>query len=166
MDGIGFQHCWLRHAFAGGNPDLGRFNAETPVARENRFTRSDPQAVNYAYQFDAGLYAGYLRRYAKAKGVKRLEGKITSVAQDPDSGYVTALSLDNGQEVAGDLFIDCSGFRGLLIEETLKSGFHDWSEWLPCNRATASATATSFATVLSARTGPLRPCWPASTAQC
>ncbi len=143
MDGIGFQHFWLRHAFSGGNPDLGRFNAETLAARDNRFARTEPQSLNYAYQFDAGLYAAFLRRYAEAKGVRRVEGKIASVGQDTDSGYITTLALDDGKEIAGDLFIDCSGFRGLLIEETLKSGYDDWSQWLPCNRAAAVPCANA-----------------------
>ena len=143
MAGVGFHHFWLRHAFSGGNPDIGRFNAETLAARENRFSRAmrrdepDSPLVNYAYHFDAGLYAVFLRRFAEPKGVRRVEGKVVEVRQDSESGYVTGVRLERGDEVIGDLFVDCSGFRGLLIEETLGSGYDDWSQWLPCNRAAA-----------------------------
>jgi tryptophan halogenase len=143
MDGIGFQNYWLRHAMAGGNPDFGRFNVETMAARENKFGRtpktdtSGLPRLNYAFQFDAALYAAFLRRYSEKRGVVRREGMIVNVDQHPETGFVTTLTLKDGTTIAGDLFIDCSGFRGLLIEQTLKSGYEDWSRWLPCNRAAA-----------------------------
>ncbi len=143
MDGASFHHFWLRLRKMGGNPDFGRFNAETMAARESRFGRTvanEPAGqpkVNYAYQFDATLYAAFLRRYAEARGVVRQEGRIVKVNQDAESGFITSVDLDKGMTVAGDFFIDCSGFRGLLIEETLKSGYEDWTQWLPCNRAAA-----------------------------
>jgi len=142
MGGINFTHFWLRHLREGGSPDFGLFNAQTLAAREGRFGRTkdiNPSipVVNYAFHFDASLYAKFLRKVSERQGVVRLEGKVISVAQHTESGDVTSVTLANGTTVAGDLFIDCSGFRGLLIEETLKSGYEDWSRWLPCNRAAA-----------------------------
>lgn len=143
MDGISFNHFWMRFAQLSGNFDYGRFNVETMAARENRYDRTPPNesrdkfGLNYAFQFDAGLYAAYLRRYSEKRGVKRVEGMVVKVDQDAESGFVTAVHLKDGQVVEGDFFIDCSGFRGLLIEQTLKSGYEDWSRWLPCDRAAA-----------------------------
>lgn len=143
MDGIGFIHYWLRAAQSGQIPDYDLFNVETLAARQLRFGRVRPNDrpelpnVNYAFHFDASLYARFLRRYAEARGVERIEGKIVKVHQNPESGFVTSVEMGSGQKVEGDLFIDCSGFRGLLIEETLKTGYEDWSQWLPCDRAVA-----------------------------
>ena len=148
MDGIGFTQYWMRLWRGGGHPDYGRFNLETLAYREGLFARSpanDPSGLprlNYAFHFDAGLFAGYLRRFAERRGVSRLEGKIVRVEQNPQSGFVTAVELDDGRVVQGDLFIDCSGFRGLLIEQTLKAGYDDWSQWLPCDRAAAVPSET------------------------
>ncbi len=139
---VNFTHFWMRDHLSGGSSDFGLFNPQTLAARQGRFGRMseiNPQApgVNYAFHFDASLYAKFLRRYSEARGVVRQEGKITSVSQHPETGDVTSVTLENGQTIAGDLFIDCSGFRGLLIEQTLKTGYTDWSQWLPCNRAAA-----------------------------
>ena len=145
MDGILFGHYWQRMVAMGGSPDYGRFNAETMAARDNRFGRTHGDTsglprINYAFQFDASLYAAFLRRYAEARGLVRQEGKIVKVNQNALSGHVESVQLDDGRLVDGDLFIDCSGFRGLLIEQTLNSGYDDWSEWLPCDRAAAVPT--------------------------
>ena len=142
MNGINFTHYWLRYAKTFGSDDFGLFNPQTMAARANRFGRMseiNPKApaVNYAFHFDAGLYARFLRSIAENLGVVRREGRIVSVAQNPESGDVASIALNDGATVEGDLFIDCSGFRGLLIEETLKTGYTDWSRWLPCNRAVA-----------------------------
>jgi tryptophan halogenase len=124
------------------------------MARTNKFAMpSDTQprvtdAFTFGYQFDAGLYAAYLRDYATARGAQRIEGKITSVDQHPETCFVTAVRLDDGRMIEGDLFIDCSGFRALLIEGALKTGYDDWSEYLPCNSALA---------VPCARVAPLTP---------
>ncbi|WKL57493.1 tryptophan 7-halogenase [Asticcacaulis sp. ZE23SCel15] len=142
MGGLNFNHFWMRYHKAGGSGDFGLFNPQTLAARKGRFGRMaeiNPQApnVNYAFHFDASLYAKFLRGYCEKNGVVRQEGKITEVTQHPESGDITSVTLANGQVITGDLFIDCSGFRGLLIEQTLKSGYEDWSKWLPCNRAVA-----------------------------
>ncbi|MFT4074419.1 MAG: tryptophan 7-halogenase [Asticcacaulis sp.] len=143
MDGINFMHFWQRDVTLGGTRDYTVYNSESMAAMQNRFDRpraTDTNAlprVNYAYQFDATLYANFLRRHAEKRGLVRQEGKIVKVNQDAASGYVTSVQLESGQVVGGDLFIDCSGFRGLLIEQALHSGYEDWSKWLPCNRAVA-----------------------------
>ena len=154
MDGIGFAQYWMRLWREGGHEDYGRFSLETMAYREGLFARTpanDPSGLpklNYAYHFDAGLFAQYLRRFAERRGVARQEGKIVRVEQHPQTGFVTAVELEDGQRVQGDLFIDCSGFRALLIEGALKTGFEDWSHWLPCDRAVA---------VPCASVGPLTP---------
>jgi tryptophan halogenase len=91
----------------------------------------------YAYHFDAGLYAKFLRKYSEKIGVKRTEGLVEKVAQCPESGFITTLHLKGGKQVSGDLFIDCSGFKGVLIQEKLRTGYEDWSHWLQCDRAIA-----------------------------
>ena len=144
MDGIGFTHYWERWRRSGGSLSYTGFNAETEAARARRFMRtageSGPKTmpgINYAFQFDASLYAAFLRRYAEKRGAVRIEGRIVDVAQHPETGDIAKLRLDNGRDVAGDLFIDCSGFRGLLIEQVYQAGYDDWSHWLPVNRAAA-----------------------------
>lgn len=144
MDGISFMHYWLRWRKAGGGLDFSKFNAETEAARIVKFMRtaneSTPKTmpdIHYAFQFDAALYAAYLRRYAEKRGIKRIEGVIETVNQHPDNGTISSLVLKNGETIEGDFFIDCSGFRGLLIEQVYQAGYHDWSHWLPVNRAAA-----------------------------
>jgi tryptophan halogenase len=154
QDGAMFLHRWIRAWLTGRETGWDAYALAAQAAKAGRFARpaADPRAIQstlgYAYHFDASLYARFLRRRAEAKGVRRFEGKVVRIDQHPETGFVTALGTDRGDELKGDLFIDCSGLRGLLIEETLKSGFEDWSHWLPCDRAVA---------VPSERTGPLIP---------
>ena len=143
MEGVSFHHVWHRYQQAGDKRPIQVFNMETMAAHFGRFARTedyqrdDLPPVNYAYHLDAGRYAQYLRKYAETRGVVRKEGKVTDVAVDSESGFVTTITLEDGTVINGDLFIDCSGFRGLLIEQTLKTGYDDWTHYLPCDRAVA-----------------------------
>lgn len=103
----------------------------------NSIPNTNLPGLAYAYHFDASLYANFLREHAQGMGVKRIEGTITYVSQDHDSGYIKSLLLEDGTSIEGDLFVDCTGLAALLIEKTLSTGFDDWSHWLPCNRAMA-----------------------------
>ena len=136
----GFQHFWLKGRKLGISKEFGEYCNEWLAAKENRFAVLPHQNLNYAYHIDASLYAKFLRKIAEEYGVFRQEGKIKRVDQDPESGYITALELDSGQRIEGDLFIDCTGFRGLLIEQTLNAGYEDWTHWLPSNSAVAVQT--------------------------
>lgn len=154
LDICDFHHHWLRAHRNGSGHDLDDYCLNTVLMRGNRFaapTRepgSPLSTVGHAYHFDAGLYARYLRAYAEQRGVVRVEGRIVGVDQAAETGFVTGVRLESGMVIEGDLFVDCSGFRGLLIEETLKAGYIDWTGLLPCNRAVA---------VASARTEPVLP---------
>ncbi|WP_279362101.1 tryptophan halogenase family protein [Xanthomonas sacchari] len=140
-----FQQYWFKQALAGKARPLGAYTLNTVAAKRDRFMTSatdvppnSPLAnIAYAYHFDAALYAGFLRRYAEQRGVTRREGIVEEVQLHPESGDVRAVRLASGEAIAGDLFIDCSGFRGLLIEQALHTGYHDFSHWLPCDRALA-----------------------------
>jgi tryptophan halogenase len=138
-----FHHWWLAAHAAGKAEPLGRYSLNEQAARALKFDRLGPRhglpPLVWAYHFDAGLYAAFLRRFAEARGVVRHEGRIASVESAGDQ--VQAVHLDDGRRIAGDLFVDCSGFRGLLINQTLGSGWHDWSHWLPCDRAVAVPSA-------------------------
>jgi tryptophan halogenase len=146
VNGIAFHHIWNRQRLSGHEGCLFDYSYPVVSAKAGRFHHPDPDPAKiestfgYAYQFDSGRYAQFLRRYAEKRGVTRVEGRVVSVEQDPSSGYVTRLQLADSQSVEAELFIDCSGFRGVLIEGALKAGYEDWSEWLPCNRAVAVAS--------------------------
>ncbi|MBD8527367.1 tryptophan halogenase family protein [Pseudomarimonas arenosa] len=145
---VPFYHYWIKQHRAGRAGPLGDYVFNSVAAYQNRFLRSasipnSPLSnVQHAFHFDAGLYARYLRRHAEANGVQRTEGKVVDVGLDPESGYIRHVQLDSGEQVEGELFIDCSGFRGLLIEQTLKTGYHDWRQYLPCDRAMAVPCAS------------------------
>lgn len=142
--GADFQHLWARARLAGTeHRSLQEFSFAVAAARANGFEHpgTDPKSIRstyaYAYHFDAGLYAQFLRRWATARGIRRMEGKVNEVVRNDGSGDVEALVLESGARVEGDLFIDCSGFRSLLLGQTMGVPWLDWSEWLPCDRALA-----------------------------
>ncbi len=142
FDTVSVHQHWLA-ARGSGDIGLDDLSMAWAAAREDRFAQpsTDPRSVlstfDYAYQFDAGLYAAYLRKYSHARGVVRQEGRIGSVQQNGESGFVESVTLEDGRRFAADLYIDCSGFRGLLIEGALATGYEDWTHWLPCDRAMA-----------------------------
>ena len=138
-----FHQHWLRARQLGDPVGIEAYSLTTQAAMRGRFQRpsSDPRSVlstmAYAYHFDAALYAKYLRAYAEARGVVRREGRIAQVNLDGETGDIASLLLDDGGVIAGDLFIDCTGFRSLLLGQALGVGYEDWSRWLPCNSAQA-----------------------------
>lgn len=138
----GFQHFWLKGQQMGIAKNFGDYCGELVAAQHNKFAITPKQGLNYAYHIDAGLYAKFLRELAEEHGAKRIEGKIIDVNLHNDSGFIKSLVLESGRIVEGDLFIDCSGFRGLLIEQALHTGYDDWSHWLPMDSAIAVQTET------------------------
>ncbi len=144
---VPFHHYWLRSQATGNVGALWDYSINSAAAAQNRFNpierigSSRLTGTRYAFHFDAGLYAQYLRKAAEPRGVKRIEGKIVDVAIDGERGFLQSVQLENGERLAADFFIDCSGFRGLLIEGALGAGYEDWSNWLPCDRAVAAPCA-------------------------
>ena len=140
----GFQHFWLKDRERGSTVEYGDYCLESVAARADRFAHLPKQGLNYAFHIDATLFAGFLRKFSEPLGVNRIEGKILEVKTHRDSGFIESLKLESGQVVEGDLFIDCTGFRGLLIEQALHTGYEDWTHWLPCDRAVALQTDTTI----------------------
>ena len=143
IDGISFHQFWLRLADQGHPFPISDYSPAAIAAYQGRFLPPIPgmpkdiPQLAYAYHFDAGLYARFLRDYAEKRGVVRIEGRIVHVDRNGETGLIEALRLDDDRRIKGDFFLDCSGFQALLIERTLKTGYEDWSHWLPCNRALA-----------------------------
>lgn len=148
INNVDFYHYWIRLKQQAPQERLGDYSYPIVAAEAGRcrYPSEDITKIEstfgYAYQFDAGLYAKFLREYAEAKGVTRVEGKVANVTCNNENGFVQSLTTETGHTIEADLFVDCSGFRGVLIEQTLKTGFDDWSHWLPCNRAIAIPTTS------------------------
>jgi tryptophan halogenase len=154
FDQTPFYQFWLAEHLEGRVKRIDDYSMAWGAARRGRFSHPSRDRANmastfdYAYHFDAVLYAAFLRRYAEERGVLRTEGRIRGADLDPETGAVASVLLEDGRRIEGDLFIDCSGFGGLLIEKALHTGYEDWSHWLPCNRAVA---------VPCEKTGPILP---------
>ena len=156
--GVPFHHYWLELQRHGLTEPIGKYSlaVEAALAAKFRPPTTDGglgSTYGYAYQFDATLFGPFLREHGKALGVERIEGKVVDVRQDGEGGHVTALVLESGREIEGDLFVDCSGFRSLLLGSTLAEEWEDWSHWLPCDRAAAlpcSHTTDDYAPLTSA----------------
>jgi tryptophan 7-halogenase len=146
---VPFYHYWLRYVSQGGRAALSDFSKGALAALQNRFGKTNTafgdgaNTFNYSYHFDAYLYGQFLRKIAEINGVTRIEGKVVDVLLYPENGFIESIQLDSGARIAGDLFIDCSGFRGLLIKEALGEQYDDWSHYLPCNSAWAVASRSS-----------------------
>jgi len=143
LEGIPFHQYWVKMRMLGDKRPLEEYSLNAKAAYAGKFLRPKTEhgavmrKLAYAFHFDASLYAGFLRKFSEDRGVVRLEGKVVDVIQNPETGFVHSVVLEDGREISGDLFIDCTGFRGLLIEKTFKTGYTDWSKYLPVNRAVA-----------------------------
>lgn len=143
IEALKFHQFWLRAHHEGWAPPIDDFNLPATAATHGKFMlpSKDPgqvlSSLKYAFHFDASLYAKYLRNYAEKRGVTRVEGKVGSVEQHGETGFLTGVTLEDGRVLEADLFVDCTGFRALLIEQTLKTGFEDWGHWLANDRAVA-----------------------------
>jgi tryptophan halogenase len=144
LAGVPFHHFWLRS----GAGDIGAWSPGVAAARAGRFAPPEPAdrslaaSYNYAYQFDATLFGPFLRDWATARGAARIEAKVVEVVRAPSGGDVAALVLEDGRRIEADLFVDCSGFRSLLLGGALEEGWEDWSRWLACDRAAALPSAS------------------------
>ena len=144
FDQTPFYQYWMREALAGNtSKNIEEFSMAWAASAKGKFQhpekdkRKIQSTFDYAYHFDANLYARYLRTFSQKRGVKRLEGKVDNVSLVPENGFIKSVSMDDGRIIDADLFVDCTGFYGVLIEQSLETGYEDWSHWLPCNRAVA-----------------------------
>jgi tryptophan 7-halogenase len=162
--GTSFQHWWVKARRMGIAQDIDRYVLSSELARAGRFAipKGQPHGgmplFNYALHFDAALVARYLRSWSVAAGVEHIQGTVRDVRLHAESGHVQTLELEDGRTIDGELFIDCSGFQGLLIEKTLRTGYEDWSHWLPCDRAVAmpcesAAPPASYTRSLASKAG-------------
>lgn len=146
IDGVDFHQQWarVRHLDNIKNIDSYSFAIQSALHNKFQFPSDDQSNIkstfSYAYHFDAGLYANYLRLFSEKKNVKRIEGKITHITNHPDNGNISSIILASGEKISGDYFIDCSGFRSLLLGDNLQENFEDWSKWLVCDKAFAVAS--------------------------
>ncbi len=136
----GFQHFWMRGLKEGLATDFGDYCLERKAAEANKFAHLPNNGLNYAYHIDATRYAGFLRNLAEKEGLRRIDSTIKEVTTREQDGFITALTLASGEVIEGDFFVDCTGFKGLLIEKALHTGYEDWSHWLPCDSAVAVQT--------------------------
>jgi tryptophan halogenase len=147
MGPIAFSSYWLKMFLAGKAERLEEYSMQAVAAREGKFMRpvhapnTPLNKITYALHMDASLFARYLRVFSEKRGVVRTEGKVRDVSLRPQDGFIESLTLENGEKIEGDLFVDCSGFRGVLIEQALKTGYDDWTNWLPCDRAVVVSSA-------------------------
>ncbi|ACT60139.1 tryptophan halogenase family protein [Hirschia baltica] len=143
LSNLQFHHYWKRAQEEGKQSSLWDYSLHHKVAYSNKFDRLERigktgmTGLSYAFHFDAGLYARFLRNFAETSGVTRIEGFVKQTVLNPHTGFIDHVKLENGTQIEGDLFIDCSGFRGLLIDKALGVSYQDWTHWLPCNRAIA-----------------------------
>jgi tryptophan 7-halogenase len=141
MGSVSFPTYWLKMFLRGEAARLEEYSIQAKAAMRGRFMRpvhapnTPLNKIAYALHFEASLFARHLRRFAEARGVARSEGKVVHVSLRPEDGFIQSVALDDGTVIEADLFVDCSGFRGLLIEGALATGYEDWTRWLPCDRA-------------------------------
>jgi len=143
FDTLPLYQYWFKAFAEGKAEELQEYSMCWGMAKQGRFAQpsNNPRQIqstfDYAYHFDAGLYAHFLRRLSESKGVRRIEGSVTNVSLRNEGGFIESITLADGQVIDGDFFVDCTGFRGLLIEGALETGYEDWTHWLPCDRAVA-----------------------------
>lgn len=149
IEGIPPHHHWLKLKALGDATPIDEYSFSQVAAAQERFApppiqqRPGLPSYQYAYHFDTALYAQLLQEYAQQRGVNRIEGRVSKVTLNEENGFIQSLVLEDGRRVEADLFIDCSGFRSLLLGDALKTRFIDWSHWLPCDRAIAAPCALS-----------------------
>lgn len=149
INGIAPHHYWLKLKKLGDTNPIGDYSFPTVASQFNRFAPPPTQGhaamaiagYKYAYHFDAALYAGFLRKYSEQRGVIRQEGKVIDVKLCNDNGFIESICMDTEESISADFFIDCTGFRGRLIEQALQTGYQNWSHWLPCNSAVVAPCA-------------------------